>query len=83
MISKKKNCKRYTRSKGLSCGTKFFVRVYFCGLAFFVFVSRDLISAIRTDWSFLLEINFCNFQKVLHKQIIDNTFVFIEFVQWK
>ena len=52
-------------------------------LAFFVFVSRDLISAIRTDWSFLLGINFCNFQKVLDKQIIDNTFIFIEFVQWK
>ena len=41
------------------------------------------MSAIRTNWSFLLGINFCNFQKVLHKQIIDNTFVFIEFVQWK
>ena len=49
----------------------------------FLFVVRDLVSAIRTDWSLSLGINFCNFQKVLDKQIIDNTFVFIECVQWK
>lgn len=69
--------------EGLSCGTKFFVRVYFCGLAVFLFCFEGLISAIRTEWSFLLGINFCNVQKVLDKQIIENTFVFIEFVQWK
>ena len=49
----------------------------------FLFCFEGLISAIRTEWSFLLGINFCNFQKVLNKQIIDITFVFIEFVQWK
>ena len=40
-----------------------FAGVYFCGFAIF-FVFRELIFAIRTDWFFLLGINFCDFQKV-------------------
>ena len=35
--------------------------VYFCSLAIFC-VLRELIFAIRTDWFFLLGINFCDFQ---------------------
>ena len=35
----------------------------FCGLAFFC-VLWQLIVVIRTDWFFLLGINFCGFQKV-------------------
>ena len=61
----------------LPCGTKFLARVYFCGLAIFC-VLQDLIFAIRTDCFFLLGINFCDFQTV---PSIDNTFVFIEYVQ--
>ena len=41
--------------------------VYFCGLASFC-VLRDLIFAVRTDWFFLLGINFCDFQKVPSSQ---------------
>ena len=37
--------------------------VYFCGLAIFC-VLRELIFAIRTDWFFLLGINFCDFQNL-------------------
>ena len=40
-----------------------FAGVYFCGLAIFC-VLRELIFAIRTDWFFLLGINFCDFQTV-------------------
>ena len=40
-----------------------FVGVYFCGLTIFC-VLWQLIFAIRTDWFFLLGINFCDFQKV-------------------
>ena len=36
---------------------------------------------IRTDWFFLLLINCCDFQKVQEKIIIDNTFVFIEYLR--
>ena len=39
----------------------------FCGLAIFC-VLRELILATRTDWFFLLGINFCDFQKVLSTQ---------------
>ena len=42
---------------------EFFAGVYFSGLAVFC-VLRELIFAIRTDWFFLLEINFSSFQKV-------------------
>ena len=42
---------------------KIFAGVYFWGLATFC-VLRELIFAIRTDWFFLLGINFCNLQKV-------------------
>ena len=45
-------------------------------------VSRELIFAIRTDWYFLLGINFCDFQKVSSTQH-DNILVFIEYVQQK
>ena len=44
-----------------------FVGVYFCGLASFC-VLRELIFAVRTDWFFLLGINFCDFQKVPSSQ---------------
>ena len=46
---------------------KIFAGVYFCGLAIFC-VLRELIFAIRTDWFFLLGINFCDFQKVRSAQ---------------
>ena len=39
----------------------------FCGLAFFC-VLWELIVASRTDWFFLLGINFCDFQKVRSTQ---------------
>ena len=45
-----------------------------CGLG-------ELIFAIRTDWFFLLLINCCDFQRVQEKIIIDNTFVFIEYLR--
>ena len=44
-----------------------FAGVNFCGLAIFC-VLRELILATRTDWFFLLGINFCDFQKVLSTQ---------------
>ena len=40
-----------------------FSGVYFCGLAICC-VLWGLIFAIRTDWFFLLGINFCDFQKL-------------------
>ena len=40
-----------------------FAKVYFSGLTIFC-VLRKLIFAMRTNWFFLLEINFCDFQKV-------------------
>ena len=39
----------------------------FCGLASFC-VLWELIFAVRTDWFFLLGINFCDFQKVPSSQ---------------
>ena len=39
-----------------------FAGVNFCGLATFC-ILWDLIFATRTDWFFLLGINFCDFQK--------------------
>ena len=56
-----------------------FEGVYFCGLAIFC-VLWELIFAIRTDWFFLLGINFCDFRKYPVPSI-DNIFVFIEYVQ--
>ena len=56
-----------------------FEGVYSCGLAIFC-VLRELISAIRSDWFFFLGINFCDFLKV-PSSIIDNIFVFTEYVQ--
>ena len=46
-----------------------FAGVYFCRLAILC-ILRELLFAIRTDWFFLLEINFCNFQKVPDKSTI-------------
>ena len=46
---------------------KIFVGGYFCRLAIFC-VLRELIFAIRTDWFFLLRVNFCDFQKVFSTQ---------------
>ena len=62
----------------ISCGTN--LPEFFCGLAIFG-VLRELFFAIRTDWFFLLGINFCDFQKIPIPSI-DNMFVFIEYVQW-
>ena len=56
----------------------------FCGSLFlqigdFLCVLWELIFAIRTDWFFLLGINFCDFQKVYPAPSIDNIFVLIEY----
>ena len=59
---------------------KIFVGGYFCGLATFC-VLQELIFAIRTDWFFLLRINFCDFQKLLSTQQTDDIIVFIEYMQ--
>ena len=56
--------------------TKFLREFIFGGLAIFC-VLRELIFAIRTDWFFLLGINFCDFRKYPVPSI-DNIFVFIE-----
>ena len=42
----------------------------------------ELVSAIRTDWFYLLGIYFCDFQKVPEQSLIIFSF-FIEYVQWK
>ena len=63
----------------IPCGTKFLREFIFADLAIFC-VFRELSFAIRTDWFFLLGINFCDFQKELS---IDNIFVFVEYVQYK
>ena len=39
------------------------ISIYFCGLATLC-VLHEPIFAIRTDWFFLLEINFCDFQNM-------------------
>ena len=49
-----------------------FAGVYFCGLAIFC-VLRELIFAIRTDWFFLLGINFCDFHKVTSIILYDHS----------
>ena len=54
---------------------KIFVGVYFCRLAILC-ILRELSFAIRTDWFFVLEINFCDSQK-----LNENIFSFIEDVQ--
>ena len=81
-------CSPREPSKSLSCqtlrppcGTKFLREFTFADWWFFC-VLRDLIFAIRTDWCFLLGINFGDFQKVPSTSI-DNIFVFIEYVQEK
>ena len=58
-----------------------YVGVYFGRLAI-VCVLRELIFATKTDWFFLLEINFCDFQKVPSAQhCTDNIFVFVKYVE--
>ena len=47
--------------------TRNFAGVNICGLAIFC-VLRELILATRTDWFFMLGINFCDFHKVLSTQ---------------
>ena len=51
-----------------------FAGVYFCRLAILC-ILRELIFAIRTVWFFLLEINFCDFQKVLDNSMIIFSFL--------
>ena len=51
-----------------------FAGVYFCGLAIFC-VLQELIFTIRTDWFFLLGINFCNFRKHLVHSIDNISFL--------
>ena len=46
----------------------------FCGLAIFR-VLQKLIIAVRTDWSFLLGITFCDFQKVPNKSLMTFSFL--------
>ena len=66
----------------LRCGTKILWElILICRLAIFC-VLRELAFPIRTDCFFLLGINICAFRK-FPGQIIDNIFVFIEYVQWK
>ena len=81
-------CSPREPSKSLSCqtlrppcGTKFLREFTFADWWFFC-VLRELIFAIRTDWCFLLGINFGDFQKVPSTSI-GNIFVFIEYVQEK
>ena len=53
----------------IPCGTKFSREFFFFRIGVFFFVVlRELIFAIRRDWFFLLEINFCDFQKVTSTQ---------------
>ena len=81
-------CSPREPSKSLSCqtlrspcGTKYLREFTFADWWFFC-VLRELIFAIRTDWFFLLRINFGDFQKVPSTSI-GNIFVFIEYVQEK
>ena len=53
---------------------KIFAGVYFCRLAILC-ILRELSFAIRTGGFFLLEVNFCDFQKVPDKSMI--TFLFL------
>ena len=57
-----------------------FAGVYFCGLEIFC-VLCELISAIKTDWFFLLRIYIFAIFRKYPVPSIDNIFVFIEFVQ--
>ena len=52
----------------LPCGTKFLWEFIFADWQFYVFCGN--LFAIRTDWFFLLEINFYDFQKVPDKSMI-------------
>ena len=56
------------------CGIKFLRDINFAYWRLFV------IFAIRTDWFFLLGINFCDFQKVPVPSI-DNISIFIEYLK--
>ena len=54
---------RWFKTRGLGSFKTSRVARNFCGLAIFC-VLWELIFAIRTDWFFLLAINFWDFQKV-------------------
>ena len=54
---------------------KIFVGVYFCRLAILCILGQQISFVIRTDWFCLLEINFCNFQKVPDKSTIIFSFL--------
>ena len=49
----------------LPCGTKFLREFIFFRIGDFLSSERELIFAIRSDWFFLLGVNFCDFLKVL------------------
>ena len=62
----------------IPCATKLLrAFIFICGLAMFFCILRELIFAIRTDWFFLLGINFCVFQKVPDKSLI-----ILSFLDW-
>ena len=48
----------------IPCGMKFCGSLFLQIGDFLCFAGTNIIVAIRTDWLFLLEINFCYFQKV-------------------
>ena len=54
---------RWFKTRGLGSFKTYRVARNFCGLAIFC-VLWEIIFAIRTDWFFLLGINFWDFQKV-------------------
>ena len=58
---------RWFKTRGLGSFKTYRVARNFCGLAIFC-VLWELIFAIRTDWFFLLAINFWDFQKVSSTQ---------------
>ena len=49
----------------IPCGTKFLREFIFFRIGDFLSSERELIFAIRSDWFFLLGVNFCDFLKVL------------------
>ena len=65
--------------QGLPCGTTL-ARVHFCGLAIFR-VLQELIIAVRTDWSFLLGITYCDFQKVPNKSLMTFSFLLSAWIE--
>ena len=54
--------------------TRNFSGSLFLRIGVFFLVLREIIFAIKTDWFFLLGINFCDFQKVSNIEIIEFSF---------